>query len=93
MQSTPKQETAIKSFAARCDEARARLRTQMEAMGLRAAEGWRISEVIRPSRDGTELVMRPIHRFLDPPAELECVVWIDSEGESIGMECHEPGGG
>ena len=84
------QEAAILSFAARCEEARTSLRAHMEAAGLRAADGWRISEVIRPSRTGTELYMRPIHRYLDPPEGLECVVWIDTEGESIGMECDTP---
>ena len=90
MKTPAQQDAAILSFAARCEEARTSLRAHMHAAGLHAADGWRISEVIRPTKTGTELVMRPIHRYLDPPPGLECVVWIDEQGESIGMECDTP---
>lgn len=79
------------AFAARCEEARAVLRREMEAAGLYERDGWRIMETTRPGRRGSELVMRPIHMRLAAPPGLECVVWIDQDGTEVGSRCFERG--
>ena len=79
------------AFAERYQAARAHLRREMDRLGLREADGWRIDEISRDGRRGSEVVLRPIHLRLPSPPGLECVVWMDEEGESIDAEC-SPGG-
>ena len=74
-------------FAQRVAEARLYLRKEMEAYGLREADGWRISESVRQVDGGSELVLRPIHMTHVAPAELECVVHIDEEAAAIDSSC------
>ena len=74
------------TFSARCTEARAYLRREMEAHGLNEKDGWRIAESTRVVGNRTELVMRPIHLHLPTPEGIECVVEID-EDESIESHC------
>jgi hypothetical protein len=74
------------TFAARCAQARAYLRNEMNQRGLREKDGWRIAETIRAIGTRTELVMRPIHLHLPAPDGLECVVEID-EDETIESNC------
>lgn len=70
-------------FAAHRADAERRLRTEMEALGLHARDGWKIAEVMREARNGTELVLRPLHLRLDAPAGLECTVWIHEDDGSV----------
>lgn len=74
------------TFAERCAEARAYLWREMNALGLREEDGWRIAETVRANGLRTELVMRPLHLHLAAPDGLECVVEID-ENEVIDSHC------
>lgn len=74
-------------FSARRAEAEAHLRRAMEARGLHAHDGWRIVETTRDARDGTELVIRPIHRIHTPPPDLECVIWVQTDDGTIDVRC------
>ena len=76
-------------FAARCEEARSGLRLRMAEYGLREQDGWRIHEFTRQVIGHTELVMRPIHRTLAPPPNLECMCSIDEPGSHIKSECRD----
>ena len=75
------------AFSAECNAAREHLRREMASRGLHERDGWRISESTRHVSGRTELVMRPVHRTLAAPAELECVVSIDEPGSSIESNC------
>jgi hypothetical protein len=74
-------------FAARCEEARATLQKHMAILGLRAEDGWRVHEFTRQAEGRTELVMRPVHRHLSAPPDLECVCMIDEPGSNISADC------
>ena len=76
-----------RSFAERRESARAYLWREMNARGLLQRDGWGIVEITRDTVDGTELVMRPIHRFLPSPDGLECVVEIHEEDEVVDSHC------
>jgi hypothetical protein len=52
-------------------------------MGLRARDGWKVTEVMREARGGTELVLRPLHLRLDAPDGLECVIWICGDSGAV----------
>lgn len=84
--STPLESALASTFAERCAQARAHLRREMEACGLHARDGWGIAERIRGTGGRTELVMRPLHLYLEPPEGLECVVEID-EDATIDVNC------
>jgi hypothetical protein len=75
-------------FAGKCEEARVTLRKHMSDRGLREQDGWTIHEFTRQIEGRTEIVMRPIHRHLDPPSELECSCEIDEPGANISADCH-----
>jgi hypothetical protein len=85
MPSTQDQAVATRFSRAR-DEARQHLRREMERMGLRAADGWRIHETIRPVQGGSELMLRPMHFHQPTPAGIECIVAIDETAE-IETQC------
>lgn len=74
-------------FAGKCDEARATLRQHMRDRGLHEQDGWMIHEFTRQIEGRTEIVMRPIHRQLDAPSELECTCEIDEPGSHISADC------
>ena len=78
----------IPEFAARCNEARARLRSHMEERGLHERDGWKIHEFTRQVDGRMELVMRPLHRTLTAPEGLECVVTIDEPSFTASLDCH-----
>ena len=59
----------------------------MAERGLREEDGWRIHEFTRQADGRTELVMRPIHRHLEAPPDMECVCAIDEPGTNISSEC------
>jgi hypothetical protein len=67
------------ALSARISSARARLAGWMEGQGLLEREGWRVSEELRSSPQGTEFVFRPIHMRLPSPPHEE-VVLVDSNG-------------
>lgn len=74
-------------FAANRAMAEAVLRREMEALGLRASDGWKVTETMREARNGTELVLRPIHLRLESPPGLECVIWIHAEDGTVDVVC------
>jgi hypothetical protein len=74
-------------LVARCNDARRQLSEDMAAAGLRAEDGWRISESTRHRNGKTELVFRPIHRVLPSPGGMECIVSIDEPGLVIDSVC------
>lgn len=80
-------------FAACRADAERRLRSEMEALGLHARDGWKIAEVTREARDGTELVLRPLHLRLDPPQGLECIIWIHEDDGSVDSSFAPSDGG
>lgn len=75
------------TFSKRCEEARAHLRREMEAAGLLERDGWTIIETTRQVSDGSEIVMRPLHRQLRAPDGMECIVRIDGGDASIDLDC------
>lgn len=76
------------AFSQKCDEARRTLLGHMEARGLRLADGWRVMETTRIRDGAAELVMRPIHRVLPTPDDLECVVTIHTPPSwDVDLEC------
>ena len=80
-----------RTFAAQLAAAHANLRREMTALGLHEHDGWKIAEVVRESAlGGTEIVVRPLHLFLEPPANLECVVTIVESAATIDLECTTP---
>ena len=83
---SPDQELAA-AFSAECSAAREHLRRVMASHGLHEREGWRIGESTRHVSGRTELVMRPVHRTLAAPPELECIVSIDEPGSRIESNC------
>ena len=75
-------------FAEKHRQAHAYLREEMDKLGLFEADGWQIAEIVRECPGGSELVLRPLHIRLDPPAGLECVVWfIEEPAATVGAEC------
>lgn len=79
-------------FAAHRAAAEHQLRREMEALGLHARDGWKIAEVTREARNGTELVLRPLHMRLDPPKGLECSIWIHEDDGSVDTSFAPPDG-
>ena len=77
------------AFAAKCDEARKALRKRMSEHGFSETAGWRVYEFTRQVEGRTELVMRPMHRELTAPAELECACIIDEPGSRTWSECRD----
>jgi len=86
---TTRDDGLSRKFGAACDEARAALWKHMADRGLRKEEGWSIHEFTRQMDGRTELVMRPLHRHLPVPTDLECMCIIDEPGSNVSSECHE----
>lgn len=84
---TLREERLSAEFGARCEEARAALRRHMAERDLRERDGWRIHEFTRHAPGRIELVMRPVHRELTAPPDLECVCSIDEPGGNTSAEC------
>ena len=78
-----------RAFGERCDEARAKLRLHMSELGLHQEDGWSIHESTRQVGGRTEIVMRPLHRRLPAPTDLECLCAVDEPGKNVSSECHE----
>lgn len=67
--------------------AEAHLWRQMEARGLHAKDGWKVIEMMRDTRDGIELVLRPMHLWHASPHDLECVVWVRNDDGVVDASC------
>ena len=76
-----------KALAEERAKAEQHLWREMEAHGLRKADGWRIVEFTRESGGGTEIVLRPLHLYLPSPPGLECVVGVMDQPGDIHAEC------
>lgn len=82
-------------FAARVAEERAaamrQLLQEMESRGLRVQDGWTLWESIREAgMDGCEILFTPVHRHLRDAINLESVVLISMNCNSIAARL-EPG--
>jgi hypothetical protein len=86
---TTKDEHLSRAFSASCEDARDALLKHMTAHGLRLEDGWTIHEFTRQVEGRTELIMRPLHRQLPAPTNLECLCMIDEPGAKVGSECRE----
>jgi hypothetical protein len=78
------------ALSAERDRLRLYLRGEMEKLGLREEDGWSILEFTRESGGGTQIVLRPMHMRLAPPAGLECVVGIVEDDGKIHGKCTGP---
>jgi len=67
----------------RLKAARNALLIQMQELGLTAAAGWRVTEELRHTVEGTEWIFRPMHLREAPPHDLRSVVRIDPEGRPL----------
>ena len=75
------------ALSAEIAKAEAYLWSEMQRMGLRREDGWKITQSTRDGRGGSEIVLRPIHLRLPTPDGLECVVHIVESGTSVDTEC------
>lgn len=76
-------------FTEKVEQAHAYLRAEMARLGLLEQDGWKIIQVTREGRGGTEMVLRPFHFRLTPPEGLECIVWVSAE-PAVDSECAPP---
>jgi hypothetical protein len=53
---------------------------RMEEAGLSSSRGWRLSEELRHTIEGTEWVFRPVHMRERSPQDMEERVAIDHDG-------------
>jgi hypothetical protein len=58
------------------------LAQHMRDLGLHAKDGWRVTEEIRSTVEGTEWVFRPVHLRERAP-EIETTVAIDHSGRPL----------
>ncbi len=66
----------------RIAEAKEELLARMHALGLKAANGWRITEELRHTTTGTEWIFRPVH-LREPSPDLCTSVAIDHAGRPV----------
>jgi hypothetical protein len=66
----------------RLAQAKAGLAARMDAAGLTAAQGWRITEDLRHTVDGTVWTFRPIHLHA-PAVQMAAVVVLDERGRIV----------
>ena len=59
--------------------AKKELLAQMQAAGLEPSAGWRITEELRHTVNGTEWIFRPVH-VREPSPDLSARVLINHEG-------------
>ena len=78
-------------FTDKVHHAYAYLRSEMGRLGLLEEDGWKIVQVTREGRGGTEMVLRPFHSKLAAPDGLECIVWVSAE-PIVDSECLPPKG-
>lgn len=73
-------------FTDKVQHAHEYLQSEMKRLGLLEEDGWKIVQVTREGRGGTEMVLRPFHSKLEAPEGLECIVWISAEPK-VDSEC------
>ena len=73
-------------FTDKVHHAHAYLQSEMKRLGLFEADGWKIIQVTREGRGGTEMVLRPFHSKKWAPEGLECIVWVSAE-PTVDSEC------
>jgi hypothetical protein len=88
---TSRDETFAARFSERRAAAEAYLWREMNARGLHAQDGWKIMDLARETRDGSELVLRPMHLWQPAPQELVCVISLAGEDPAMHA-AHEPTG-
>ena len=76
-------ETLANSVTARLAAAKTALLAQMQALGFKPENGWRIVEELRHTIEGTEWVFRPMHIREVAPHDLVSTVLIDHEGRPV----------
>jgi hypothetical protein len=75
-------EALAAEVVARLAAARAELAAKMGELGLVARNGWRVTEELRHTVQGTEWTFKPVHlREPSPPVEVK--VAIDHEGRPL----------
>lgn len=67
---------------ARLAAARKELAAKMGDLGLGLGNGWRVTEELRHTVEGTEWTFRPVH-LREPSPPLEVKVAIDHEGRPL----------
>ena len=63
---------------------------EMAKLGLRREDGWSITEITREDKGGTQIVLRPVHRHLQAPDGLECIVGVVEADGGIHAHCSGP---
>ena len=76
-------EALANDVTTRLAAARAALLANMHALGLTAANGWRIVEELRHTVEGTEWVIRPMHIREVAPHDLRSSILIDHDGRPV----------
>jgi hypothetical protein len=76
---TTKVDSLAAEISAKLAAAKERLVSRMHNLGLLAAHGWRVTEEIRHTVQGTEWVFRPVH-LREAAPDIQEVVLIDSGG-------------
>jgi hypothetical protein len=84
MQSVP---DLAREVRARLDAAKAHLRMLMEERGLHASDGWAVVEFARETPDGMAIVLKPLHRRLPAPDDLECVISVRTDTAAVDSDC------
>ena len=74
-------------FSDKVHQAHAYLESEMIRLGLLQEDGWKIIQITRAGRGGTEMVLRPFHFRLTPPEGLECIVWVSAAEPAVDSEC------
>jgi hypothetical protein len=75
-------ETLAADIAHRIANARKHLFEEMAALGLTPDSGWRITEELRHTVEGTQWVFRPVH-LREPSPDLQATVAIDHSGRPV----------
>ena len=71
----------------RLEAAKAHLRMMMEERGLYASDGWIVVELSRETSEGMAIVLKPLHRKLAAPDDLECVVSVSTSTAAVESNC------
>ena len=80
--SDKKVEELASDVVQRLKAARTALLAEMHALGLTAANGWRVIEELRHTTEGTEWTFRPMHLREHLP-DLSSTVLIDHDGRPV----------
>jgi hypothetical protein len=71
----------------RLEAAKSHLRMMMEERGLHAEDGWTIVELGRETPEGMAIVLKPLHRKLEAPDDLECIVTVSTLTAAVESDC------